>query len=251
MTPPLNPWHPDKILLEKFLHLRDLIFSRRFLYLFLALLIPYLIHPFIGTELEGLVLLDLSFTLVLIMGVFAASDRKHLAATALGIVILAQALTWSSRAVSNHVLILTGLMVNAIYLIYTVAVLLRHVIVSRSPTRNTIFASLCIYLLLGYIWAFFYSFLQDIHPASFYFNPAYFAVIPHGKHLYSETFYFLYYSFTTLTTLGIGDIVPATPLSRMLTAMEAVLGQLYLVVMVTYLVGMHLSKLNSAHDQKD
>jgi len=244
-------WHPAKILLEKFFHLRDRVFRRRFLYLFLALLIPYLIHPFIGTELEGIILLDLSFTLVLIMGVFAVSDRKHIAVTALCIVLLAQALTWSSKVTSSHFLILTGIAVNGIYLAYTVGVLLRHIILSRRPNHNTIFASLCIYLLLGYIWAFIYSFIQDVHPGSFDFNPAYFSPVPHGKHLYSQTFYFFYYSFTTLTTLGIGDIIPATPLSRMLTSMESVLGQLYLVVIVTYLIGMHITELNHRRDRKD
>jgi len=50
----------------------------------------------------------------------------------------------------------------------------------------------------------------------------------------------LYFSFTTLTTLGYGDIVPTSPISRMLTSVEAIAGQLYLAVLVARLVGMHI-----------
>ena len=210
--------------------------------MFIALLIPYIIHPLIATEVVGIAVMDLSFSLVLIMGVLAVSARRHLAITSLALVIVAQTLTWTSHAVSSHALILTGIIVNGIYLAYTTGVLLHHVVKSRAPTSNTIFAALCIYLLIGFFWAFIYSFLQDINPASFHFNPDYYPPVPLGKHLYSLLFNFIYFSFTTLTTLGFGDIMPTSHWSRMFASMEAVLGQLYLVVMVTYLIGLHLNE---------
>lgn len=51
-----------------------------------------------------------------------------------------------------------------------------------------------------------------------------------------------YFSFVTLTTAGYGDIVPATPLTRILAALEAVLGQFYLAVLVAGLVGIRVSR---------
>lgn len=194
------------------------------------------------TEFQGILALDISFSLVLFMGVFALSDRHHLALTALGMVLASQLLTWSSRALSGHWLIVTGMILTTIYLLYTASILFRHVVNSRSPTFHTIFASLCIYLLTAYIWAFGYSLLEDVAPNSFHFNPDLFATVPKGKHLYSHLYYFIYFSFTTQTTLGFGDILPASPWSRMMTSMEAVLGQLYLVVMVTYLIGLHITE---------
>ena len=220
----------------------DRFFHYRFAFLFLSLLVPYLLHPMMKTEFQGILALDLAFSLVLIVGVFALSDRHHLATTALALVILAQILTWSSRVTTGHWLIVAGIILNMVYLIYTASILFRHVVQSRSPTFHTIFASLCIYLLSGYIWAFVYSFLEDMKPGSFQFNPNLFAELPKGKHLYSHLYYFMYFSFTTQTTLGFGDILPASPWSRMLTSMEAVLGQLYLVVMVTYLIGLHITE---------
>jgi hypothetical protein len=52
----------------------------------------------------------------------------------------------------------------------------------------------------------------------------------------------LYFSFATLTTLGYGDIVPTTPISRMLASVEAITGQLYLAVLVARLVGLHIAE---------
>jgi voltage-gated potassium channel Kch len=50
----------------------------------------------------------------------------------------------------------------------------------------------------------------------------------------------LYYSFVTLTTLGYGDVSPAVPLSRMLAALEALTGQLYIAVLVARLVALQI-----------
>ena len=50
------------------------------------------------------------------------------------------------------------------------------------------------------------------------------------------------FSFATLTTLGYGDIVPTSPISRMLASVEAITGQLYLAVLVARLVGLHIAE---------
>ena len=57
-----------------------------------------------------------------------------------------------------------------------------------------------------------------------------------------ERHIFLYYSLVTLTTLGYGDITPITYIAGSLAVLEAIFGQLYLVVLVAWLVGMYVSK---------
>ena len=75
--------------------------------------------------------------------------------------------------------------------------------------------------------------MESLHPGSF--------SIPEIKGI-SASRSFLYYSFVTLTTLGYGDITPVASLARSLCILEAVLGQLYLVVQVAWLVGVHVSQ---------
>jgi len=100
-------------------------------------------------------------------------------------------------------------------------------------TAGTISASLVVYLLLGVIWYLAYSLLERVSPGSFYGVAA-----SDGVATSPELYYF---SFVTLTTLGYGDIGPLSDHARSLAIGEAVIGQLYLVVLVASLVGMYLA----------
>ncbi|MCP4628580.1 MAG: two pore domain potassium channel family protein [bacterium] len=53
---------------------------------------------------------------------------------------------------------------------------------------------------------------------------------------------YLYFSYVTLTTLGFGDVAPLTNKAGSLVILEAIIGQIYLVVIVAWLVGMHVSR---------
>ncbi len=81
-------------------------------------------------------------------------------------------------------------------------------------------------------WAFVFSVLECIHPGSFSIGEGQIGV---GLLL------FIYYSFVTITTLGYGDITPLTAPANSISLLEAVIGQIYLVVLVARLVGMHIA----------
>jgi len=62
------------------------------------------------------------------------------------------------------------------------------------------------------------------------------------KSFRAETMQFEYFSFVTITTLGYGDIIPLSNKASALALLEALIGQVYLVVLVAWLVGMHVSR---------
>jgi hypothetical protein len=103
---------------------------------------------------------------------------------------------------------------------------------SEDVTIEVIYAAILVYLLMALMWSFVYVLLELINPASF--NVA--LSLKQGSQMWS-----IYYSFVTITTLGYGDITPATDLASSFSILEAVVGQLYLVVVVARLVGMHVS----------
>jgi hypothetical protein len=128
------------------------------------------------------------------------------------------------------------------FLSYTIAVLLRFIFTRQRVTTNVVCASLCIYLLLGIVWALAYS-------TTFLFDEGAFKSTVAGVgpltvfHMGSGgAMPVLYFSFCTLTTLGYGDIVPISPMARALAAVEALTGQLYLAVLVSRLVGLHIAQ---------
>jgi hypothetical protein len=100
--------------------------------------------------------------------------------------------------------------------------------VARHPriTIRTVFGVLCIYLLLGLIFASLFAVVADLDSAKFFAQGT--DGTPADR---------LYFSYTTLTTVGFGDFTAATGLGRSLAISEALLGQLYLVVIVALIVG--------------
>ncbi len=100
----------------------------------------------------------------------------------------------------------------------------RHVREERGVTVTTMFGVLCIYLLIGMLFAFLFSVVDHLANTPFFAN---------GQEDQSD---FLYFSFTTITTTGYGDFVPATNLGHSLAIAEALVGQIYLVTVVAVIV---------------
>ena len=103
-------------------------------------------------------------------------------------------------------------------------VIIRHVLTHAKIDFETVAASLCIYLLFGIFFAYVYRILDAADGQFFVQQHAHAAVD------------FVYFSFTTLTTTGYGDLTSRLDFGRMLAISEALLGQLYLVSVVALLV---------------
>jgi len=228
----LNILHPSE---------QSYYFRHRYNFLLFALLIPFVLHPIAASvDAWGVTLLDISYMVIFFTGVFALSRQRKVAVFALALMLLCQVLTWTNRFLPNKYLILIGTALNCVYLCYTGWVILSRILERKDITYQTIMASLCVYLLIGYVWAFMYSMLQTLDPSAFKINFQLFVNPPPQQHIFAQLYYFFYFSFTTLTTLGFGDILPASSWARVMTALEAMLGQLYLVVLVSRLVSMHI-----------
>ena len=114
----------------------------------------------------------------------------------------------------------------------------RQVLFTGSITSNDIVGAICIYMLLGLIWAMLYLFLAEAVPGAF-------NGLPQAPWLdnFSTAIYF---SFVTITTLGYGDISPAMPLARFLVYMEAIVGVFYMAILVASLIGVRMSDREAA-----
>lgn len=97
----------------------------------------------------------------------------------------------------------------------------------RGISLHTMFGVLCIYLLIGSLFAFAYGIVSSIGSEPFFAQS--------GD--VDTTQNFLYFSFVTMTTVGYGDLTAATSLGRSLAIAEALAGQIYLVTVVATIVG--------------
>jgi ion channel len=93
-------------------------------------------------------------------------------------------------------------------------------------TLHTMFGVLCIYLLIGSIFALLYGIVDSLGSAPFF-----------AQHAAANTHNLLYFSFVTITTTGYGDLTAGTDVGRSLAIAEALTGQIYLVTVVAAIVG--------------
>jgi hypothetical protein len=119
------------------------------------------------------------------------------------------------------------------FLVVAISYTLGQVVFGTEMSANRLVGAICVFLLLGIIWAFGYALLELAAPNSFKgFDPA---------HAPGADSTWLYFSFVTLTTLGYGDITPVTAVARTLSYLQAVAGQFYIAVLVAGLVSGYIS----------
>jgi len=136
------------------------------------------------------------------------------------IVLAAAGLVWTGPNLAAALGIVSAILTLAI------AVVIGLTIVSAGEiSRQSITGAICIYLLLGVLFMFFYSAIALIGSGDF------FAQGTDGTRSLR-----LYFSYVTLVTLGYGDYTAAGNLGRTLAIVEALIGQLYLVTVVALLV---------------
>jgi hypothetical protein len=111
---------------------------------------------------------------------------------------------------------------------------LRNLLKQKEVTGETISMAVSVYLLLGLTWGIFYVVIFLYQPLAFNLG----AIPPEELQRFTV---FIYFSLTTLTTIGYGDITPVSMQARYAAVAEGITGQLYLAILVARLVAMQMS----------
>lgn len=129
--------------------------------------------------------------------------------------------------------VLILLFLYGLFYFLAITILIRKISSRTTVTADTIKGGISIYILLGFFWAVLYMILLRYNP------DALTNIDPVEKTAGFECYY---YSFTTLTTLGYGDIVPVTKYARILATLEAVAGPVYLAIFVAQIIGLNIAQ---------
>lgn len=176
----------------------------------------------------GYLAIKLISSIVFILGAYAvgAGNRKTL------LVLIVLGLPWflsewtftkSSRTIFASLL----------FFLFVTITILDHILKSNEVTTDTLYGAVCVYLMLGILWACIYRLLEYISPGAVF--KGYSSDIDNRM----STNELLYYSYTTLTTLGYGDITSVAHLGRIISVLEAIIGQLYITFLVARLVSIY------------
>jgi hypothetical protein len=191
--------------------------------------------PFVEGFGHGPLVEAILLTFMLASAVVAVSDRRSTLITAMLLAILGIAGRWTHHFRPD-------LSPPAIYLgaglgllAFVLVQYLRYILRAPQVTFIVLCAAVSTYLMMGLLWAMAYVLVATLQPDSFAFGAH------SGASGTMTGFNAFYFSFVTLSTVGYGDIVPVSKAARMLAAMEATTGTLYVAILIARLVSMQAS----------
>ena len=197
-----------------------------FLYLLLGLLVILLLAPIASGRFDNVV--NLAYIGTLLLGVWSLAKNRWAYILGWALALLSLAVGGVQLSIESRLPFLIGKVIAFAFCLLSMIIVLGEVLFGKSVDANRVAGSVCVYLLLGLNWAFVYSFLYVVDPASF---------VGLAENPGDDFLSLLYYSFVTLTTLGYGDISPGTPIARALAYLQAVSGVMYVAILVASLIG--------------
>lgn len=213
--------------------------------LLIALLLVMLLQPIVDT-IVGKYLLEALFIITLLAGLRAIKVKKELLRFEVILLVVSLALSIAGTIPGYEALFFTGIAGRALFMILIAVTILFDLFRSPKVTGDSLAGAVCIYLMIALIWGHLFLLVEFLLPGSFSFT--------HGDKamalwLSREFYPFYYYSLITMTTVGFGDMLPLTTAARTLTTLEAIIGQVYLTILVARLVGMYsVTPKNNKHD---
>jgi amino acid transporter len=230
--------------------IRRYLLPRRHSALLIAVVTTFAVRPLIGENNFSRNLFSIAVVILLVMALYtvqiddlinekevlrAQRHRRMIIGWLLAFIAIVERL--ASPFFPSPVLFLTGTLIFLLFFSYITWALLRGLLRHREVTGQTIAMSVVVYLLLGFSWGLLYAVLFQLDPHAFNFGA------PVGSTSQEPDFAVLiYFSLTTLATVGYGDITPATLQARYASVAEGIAGQFYLAILVARLVGMHMSR---------
>ena len=185
---------------------------------------------------------DFIVIITLISGVIAANPKKNIKTGSICFAILTLILAWAAEFTGGPELNIVADSCLAIFFGFVAYMILYDIWTTQGVTSDTIIGSVCVYILIGATWAFFYSLVELLVPNSFQLTISGTAGNA-GDLVHSRNYPLLmYYSFVTLCSLGYGDMLPISPAARMLSTAEAMVGQFYLAIFVARLISLYIPR---------
>jgi hypothetical protein len=188
-----------------------------------------LVHPFVSPRIGALLFIVAS------LGALSLSIDRRNRKLRIYFYITSALLVWSvfwNVHEGTHRIFVYSLCTLTYFLF--IFIVIGYLMRAREIMKEEIFALINCYLIAATVFSFVYEISYFLYPVSLSFSSG--ASIDHNI--------FLYFSFSTITTLGIGDIIPVAPFIRNVAILEAVFGQFYIAIVVAYILSRYIQHRN-------
>jgi hypothetical protein len=206
------------------------VFFERCFWLFAVIVTLIAVMPFVEPTSYGRLVLGALNAFVVVASVAAVGRSAMAFVIALLFAVPAVLLQAMSIFYDDRPLIWQAWALNAGVYVLTIGYLLRYVFQPEVMTADKLWGAAAAYLLIGVLWTYLYAIVGYFYVPSFAEGGK-----PEGIDLYD----LLYFSFTSLTSTGFGDIVPLSRQARSLSVLEQITGALYLAVLIARLAGVY------------
>jgi hypothetical protein len=217
------------------MRLRDLIRAAENKYnrLLTLLVLIYLSSPFLADWAIGNVILFFLFLGTIVIVVHQIQHSKKLLRLHIGLIALAmvlRVLTYSTSALPhfNQVFEVLSTSILMAFFALSIYLILRELAIAEQVTADMIKGGICVYFLLGFFWVALYDIVYSFDANSF---------TAASKTISRSDL--AHFSFTTLTTVGYGDISPASEIARVLSNLQGMVGVMYPAIFIARLVGLY------------
>lgn len=213
--------------------------GRRFFLLFLFLLATLILFPFAEADHVGTYAFRVIASFAIAASVYATKVHRGLLifATVLAVPALIERIVLPK--VDAHSFFIFNIGLSLLFDVVIVVIIFRRVLAAKEPTSETIFGALCVYLLVGFGFARVYGLVAALQPNAFHLD------LSANVHTVPDRFDLIYYSFATMTSLGGAGITPVSSQARSFSILEAIIGALYLAVLIARLVAAYRPNLRA------
>jgi hypothetical protein len=199
-----------------------------------AQLLGVLVYPFMEGNAVGRALFSVFGILVLGLVVLAVRDKPGLTWVALLFGAPATVLLVIQAVTQDDALLPYSSALEALLYFYAAGTLIAYMLADHEVTRDELFAVGATFTLVAWGFAYVYVVLQAIEPHSFTA-----AVDANDPRTWMEL---LFLSFTTLSSTGLGDVIPVKPHARSIVMIEQLAGLAYVAIVVSRLVGLTVTR---------
>lgn len=215
--------------------LRRLVTEHKSFLFFFIVLISLLLEPLTVKWVWLAILLDLFFMGAFVIVPYLITRKKRVAFAILGMVMLAFIFDIVNPERAANPVFYAQQATNILIGIFITGVFFWYILRANFLTRDHVFGGITAYFLMALIFAKAFQMVQDISAGAFY-SPNFpeTGVVPRDD--------LLHLSFSTLTTVGYGDVIPVSRFAKRLCNIEACLGVLYVAIFIGRLIGLELTE---------
>jgi Ion channel len=204
--------------------------GHRFLILFIFLLVSVVAYPYMEEGVSGYYTIRLLGAGIIALSVYVVSFRRSLTVVAVLLAIPAAVQRLVHPSPSAGFLPVLNLVLSFTFDVWIVVAIFRRVFADVRISSETVFGALCVYLLNGLTFASIYGLAAALQPHAFLLDPT------TNGHTALDRFDCIYYSFGMMTQLGAAGITAISDQARSISLLEAIVGQLYLAVLIARVV---------------